>query len=230
MVREGFQSTSRAHSGKRCHPRKHQSMTRKPYLTLPARIGTMGHCPSPMSETYVSFDVETSGPVPGVHALLAVGACVVGAPDRTFYAELAPPPDARSVPAALRVHGLDPTALMATGSDPVLVGRDLAAWASAQSSTNRPVFVAFNAPFDWPFVVRLFYDAGVENPFGHSALDVKAFYMGLHGTTWSETRSSKLPNDYAVRPGRPHHALSDAVAQAASFARMLTRARSRPVH
>ena len=26
-----------------------------------------------------------------------------------------------------------------------------------------------------------------RNPFGHAALDIKAFYMGLHGSSWKET-------------------------------------------
>jgi len=31
-------------------------------------------------ELYVSVDVETSGPVPGIYSLLSVGACVVSSP------------------------------------------------------------------------------------------------------------------------------------------------------
>lgn len=177
-------------------------------------------------ETYVSVDVETGGPVAGVHALLSLGACVVGAAGRTFYAELQPREGTTSVQAALDVAGLDPGRLAVSGTDPDRAARDFARWVSEQAGQARPVFVAFNAPFDWPFVVRFFHDAGVENPFGFTALDTKAFYMGLHGTTWNETRSSQLLPPYAVRPDREHHALSDAVAQAESFSRMLAHARS----
>lgn len=179
-----------------------------------------------MPETYISVDVETGGPVAGVHALLSLGASIVGNAEQTFYAELRPRPETTCIQAALDVTGLDPERLALSGANPDRVARDFAAWVSEQAGPARPVFVAFNAPFDWPFVVRLFHDADVENPFGFSALDVKAFYMGLHGTTWDRTRSSQLPDAYALRPEREHHALSDAVAQAESFGRMLAHARS----
>ena len=178
------------------------------------------------SETYISVDVETGGPVPGIHPLLSLGACVVGDAEQTFYAELKPRPNTVSVQAALDATGLDPEQFAICGQEPVGAACRFAQWVAEVSAESRPVFVAFNAPFDWAFVVRFFHEANVENPFGFSALDIKAFYMGLHGTTWDQTRSSQLPNAYALRPDREHHALSDAVAQAASFARMLARARS----
>ncbi len=40
------------------------------------------------SEIFVSVDIETSGPVPGLFSLLSIGACLVHAPDVRFYAEL----------------------------------------------------------------------------------------------------------------------------------------------
>ncbi|MGS8295842.1 hypothetical protein ACQ93L_22750, partial [Escherichia coli] len=42
------------------------------------------------SEIFVSVDIETSGPVPGLFSLLSIGACLVHAPDVRFYAELKP--------------------------------------------------------------------------------------------------------------------------------------------
>lgn len=180
------------------------------------------------TETYISVDVETGGPIPGTHPLLSLGACVVGATDQRFYVEFKPAESTSSLAAALEVTGLNPDELSVTGTEPALAALDFADWVRRQAGGARPVFVAFNAPFDWAFVVRLFFEAGVENPFGHSALDIKAFYMGMCGTSWDDTRSSRLPTAYAVVPEREHHALSDAVAQAVSFERMLRNARSTP--
>ena len=57
-------------------------------------------------ERYFSVDVESSGPIPGKYSLLAIGACMVGSPDESFYAELKPiSPD--FVPEALKVAGFD---------------------------------------------------------------------------------------------------------------------------
>ena len=35
-----------------------------------------------MPDTYISVDIEASGPVPGEYSMLSLGACVVGATDR----------------------------------------------------------------------------------------------------------------------------------------------------
>lgn len=52
---------------------------------------------------------------------------------------------------------------------------------------SQPVFTAFNAPFDWMFINDYFHRYLGYNPFGHKALDIKAFYMGLRKTNWLKT-------------------------------------------
>src|ERR1700737_3220055 len=62
-----------------------------------------------------------------------------------------------------------------------------------------------------------------KNPFGVAPLDIKAYYMGLTGCSWDETRSSKLPE--SLKPSRTgkmrHNALSDALYQGEIFRRMM---------
>lgn len=36
-------------------------------------------------ELYISVDVETSGPVPGIYSLLSIGACLVSEPAQSIY-------------------------------------------------------------------------------------------------------------------------------------------------
>ena len=43
-----------------------------------------------MAEILISVDIEASGPIPGEYSMLALGACVVGAPEQSFYVELKP--------------------------------------------------------------------------------------------------------------------------------------------
>ena len=45
------------------------------------------------------------------------------------------------------------------------------------------VFVGFNAPFDWSFVNYYFHRFLGHNPFGFTAVDIKAYYMGAADTT-----------------------------------------------
>ena len=177
-------------------------------------------------EVFISVDVETSGPVPGLYALLSIGACVVDQEDKTFYIELCPPDKALILPGAVAATGIDMDRLRKEGVDPAVAAAEFASWICQVSGDIRPVFAAFNAPFDWPFVNDLFVRIGVDNPFGYTALDMKAFYMGLSGCSWDETRSSRLPEALQPSPVREHHALDDAVAQAMVFGKMLNYSRS----
>ena len=59
--------------------------------------------------------------------------------------------------------------------------RAFAAWLERVApSGSRPVFVALNAPFDWMFVADAAWRHLGRNPFGTSALDIKALYIGRH--------------------------------------------------
>jgi DNA polymerase III epsilon subunit-like protein len=176
----------------------------------------------PQEEAYVSVDIEASGPIPGDYSLLAIGACLVDEPDQTFYRELKPMSD-RFVADALAVSHLSLDDLKRRGADPAQSMRDFSRWVQKATSARRPVFVGFNAGFDWAFINWYFHHFMVENPFGISALDIKSYYMGLAGTSWEATRSSQIPAEYRDpdRSEHTHNALQDALEQAAMFARML---------
>ncbi|MBI3001924.1 MAG: 3'-5' exonuclease [Deltaproteobacteria bacterium] len=171
------------------------------------------------NETFISVDIEASGPVPGTYSMLALGASVVGKTDQHFYAELGPISDA-SVATAMAVVGRTLEDFGQSGRDPVDVMSEFGAWVREVSGSGKPVFVGFNAAFDWAFVNWYFETFRTENPFGIGALDIKSFYMGMSGCTWQETRSSRLPDKYRGKAPHTHNALSDAVEQASIFERM----------
>jgi hypothetical protein len=85
------------------------------------------------------------------------------------------------------------------------------------------VFVAFNAPFDWMFVCDYFHRFLGRNPFGHSALDVKSLFMGVLGTSWSDTSLDEASRRIFDGRAINHHALEDAVVQGEIFRRLLTK-------
>jgi DNA polymerase III epsilon subunit-like protein len=86
---------------------------------------------------------------------------------------------------------------------------------------EQPYFLAFNAAFDWMFVNYYFIHFLGHNPFGHAAIDIKAFYMGLSGVPWSQTTWRNIDSKYKTEHGLTHHALQDALDQANVFKRML---------
>jgi hypothetical protein len=89
---------------------------------------------------------------------------------------------------------------------------------------NRPVFVALNAPFDWMFVDDYFQRYLGHNPFGHSALDIKAYFMGATGSTWSETSLKHIAAHLKRDTQLVDNALHDAQDQGAIFRQILRKA------
>jgi len=179
-------------------------------------------------EAYVSVDVETAGPNPSQYSLLSIGACLVADPQRTFYVELQPVND-NATPEALEVSRLSLKELAKRGLPPAEAMARFEAWLAAEIPTGQqPIFVAFNAPFDWMFVNDYFHRFLGRNPFGHAALDLKAFYMGLTGVHWSETTMRYVAARYLSDRQLMHHALRDAQDQAELFQKMLAEAAARP--
>lgn len=181
---------------------------------------------------YFSVDLETSGPVPGRHNLLSIGLTHVRRlqgsyqPMASHYVELRPVfPEFEE--AAMRVNGLDRERLEKEGRPPAEAMKALVTWVDEQNqSRQRPVFVAHNAPFDWMFWAYHVGHAGLENPFGFSALDTKALAMGALGLPWEDTSLKTvagLVHASHPDPSQLHHAGEDARHTARVFCALMNR-------
>lgn len=171
---------------------------------------------------YISVDIETAGPNPADYALLAIGACTLDEPPEEFYIEIQPKMLAIS-PEAYAVHGLDPRRLQETGVPPADAMHQFAEWVVRVTPPDaRPVFVSLNAPFDWMFVNDYFFHYLEENPFGHSALDIKALFMGLHRVSWDQTGYDQISSRYRFQRQLLHNALQDARDQGKLFGKILS--------
>jgi ribonuclease T len=181
---------------------------------------TMNETKTP-PETFISIDVETAGPFPGRYALLSIGACTVAENPSTFYVELKPDRQESQAEAVaisqlsledLNEHGLEPKEAMQRFAD----------WLDERVSPGlRPIFAAFNAPFDWMFINDYFFRYLGYNPFGHSALDIKSYFMGQADVAWSQTSMREVGLRYLGKRQLAHNALQDALDQAKIFRRML---------
>lgn len=171
--------------------------------------------------SYISVDVETAGPIPSRYALLSIGACTIGEPRQSFYVELQPDLDLED-PQAMAIHHLDLQTLKRTGLPPKDALTKFNQWLAAVTpSGSQPLFVAFNAPFDWSFINDSFIRYLGTNPFGHTAVDIKAVYMGLSGKPWRETSGEYLHRIYNNARVLTHNAMEDAVDQAVIFEGLL---------
>lgn len=173
-------------------------------------------------EVYISVDIEAAGPFPPKYSMLSLGACEVDNSENSFYVEMKPI-NRSFIKKAISVGGFSIESLMRSGTDPSEAMKLFKKWIIKTSGNNVPVFVGFNAPFDWQYVNWYFFEFIGSNPFGINALDIKAYYMGISGTNWLNTSSSKLPEWLRRKDKIKHHALSDAVAQGEIFHKLLLR-------
>jgi hypothetical protein len=183
-------------------------------------------------DVYISADVETDGPIPGVYSLLSVGLAVAGTFDGTsfipadptqdvFYRELRP--TGRVVDAdALAVSGLDRARLLRDGADPAVVMAEATAWVAAVAEGRRPVLVAYPAVFDFPWLHWYFMTFTGSSPFGFSGcLDMKTMYAVKAGVPLGLAVKSRMPAALRSRRPHTHNALDDAVEQADLFANLM---------
>lgn len=175
--------------------------------------------PGPV-ECLISVDVETAGPIPAEYSLLSIGACLVDDPGQRFYVELQPT-HLREDPRASAVHGLSLERLAREGRPPAEAMAAFEAWVhQVVGADGLPVFVGFNAAFDWMFVADHFHRFLGRNPFGHAPLDIKAYYMGAADVPFRDTSHRRLEARYPGMESLQHHALQDAVDQAHLFRRI----------
>ena len=174
-----------------------------------------------MNEIYICVDVETAGPIPSQYAMLSIGACLVTDPSVTFYIELQPD-RLDSLPEAMGISGLSLDSLKLHGIAPLEAMESFSDWVNSVVPTgSKAVFVALNAPFDWMFINDYFHRYLGHNPFGHSALDIKAYFMGFAGVPWSETSMKHITAHFLNEKHLIHNALRDAQDQAEIFLEML---------
>ncbi len=158
---------------------------------------------------------------------MSIGACDVDDETKTFACEIKP--INRNVdPKALAVTGLSLDTLDQSAFTPEDAMQKFCAWAKSLAGDDGTlVFVGLNAAFDWSFVNYYFHKYLGENPFGFSALDIKAYYMGAIGCKWSDTRSSRMAAHLKPKRRGDHKALHDAQYQAELF-RLVQARRVRP--
>jgi Exonuclease len=184
-------------------------------------------------DLYISADVESDGPVPGVFSLLSFGLAVVGRYDgrrferqrlreRTFYRELRPISE-HYEEEALAVNRLDRDRLLREGAPPEQAMTDAKEWVMSLSDGHRPVLVAYPVAFDWSFLYWYFERFALGgSPFGHSScLDIRTLYQAITGTVFDRSGKDAMPQFLRPREPHTHDALDDAIEQGELFANLM---------
>ncbi len=182
-----------------------------------------------MSEIYVSTDVETDGPIPGINSMLSFASAAY-LPDKTlistFEANLEPLPEASPNPETMAWWQTQPEAWAACRQN--LQQPEKAMWQYIgwlKNLPDKPVFVGYPVVFDFMWMYWYLIRFTGESPFSFSALDIKSYAMAMMKSEFRETIKRTMPRHWFDKLPHTHQALDDALEQGALFCNMLKESR-----
>jgi hypothetical protein len=176
-------------------------------------------------EIYVSTDIETDGPVPGINSMLSFASAVFTADKKilsTFTANLETLPEASADAATMEWWATKPEAWQACRLDlqsPVQVMPRYVEW--LKGLPGRPVFVGYPAAFDFMYITYYLYRFAGESPFQYFALDIKSYVMAVLKMKFLDVSKSNMPPAWFDELPYTHVALDDAISQGALFCNIL---------
>ena len=174
-------------------------------------------------EIYVSTDIETDGPIPGVNSMLSFASAAYdqkGQQRGVFTANLETLPDAKPHARTMAWWEDQPRAWAACRENPQPPEQAMETYVAwVESLPGRPVFVAYPLLFDMMFVHWYLMRFVGRSPFSHSGIDIKTMaYVAMGTTAYREATKRNMPARWKDRKARHSHvALDDAREQGALF-------------
>ncbi len=178
-----------------------------------------------MTEIYVSTDVETDGPCPGLNSMLSFASAAYLADKTligTFSANLELLPGASGHPETMKWWETQTDAWAACRQNlqsPEQAMREYTVW--LKGLPGKPVFVGYPVVFDYMFVQWYLHKFTGSSPFSFFALDIKTYAMALLKTEFRETTKAVMPAHWFDNLPHTHKALDDALEQGVLFCNML---------
>lgn len=176
-------------------------------------------------EIYVSTDVETNGPIPGIYSMLSMGSAAFS-PDKkllsTFSANFELLPDAEADPDTMEWWKTQPEAWKAHRENieqPEIIMPKYVKW--LKELPGKPIFVGYPAGFDFLFVYWYLIKFAKESPFSFSALDIKSYAAAVLGSNYKDAVKRNMPKEWFDNAPHNHKALDDAIGQGLLFCNML---------
>jgi hypothetical protein len=178
-------------------------------------------------EIFISLDVETDGPCPGLNSMLALGAAAFhsdGTELGTWYSTLHVLPDAYSNQATDDWWRTQPVALAEVLRNRCLASEcipQFATWLDGMSAVGRLTAVAWPAAFDFSYVSYYLWRFAQRNPLGFSCLDTRSYMNGLANYPSYQglpiKDGQKLSGKISKAGLRSHVAVDDAIEQGRVF-------------
>jgi hypothetical protein len=182
---------------------------------------------TPKPEVYISFDVESNGPMPGFHSMYSFGACSFtlesGFLD-SIGRNLEVLPGAIEDRRTMNEFWAQPenhAAFWAARKDPKPIKQamhELDQWCrNQQLKDHKLVFVAGPAGFDWTYLSWYMYHAkGDKSVFYHACLDIRSYVAGMLKQNYRATGKGSYPSEwFDLSLPHTHVAQDDAIEQGA---------------
>lgn len=127
--------------------------------------------------TLIVVDVESDGPVQGIHSMVCFGAVIVEEGlSRTFYGQVKPI-GLEYIPDALAVSGFSREE-HEKFDDPITVMQNFATWIKANVK-DKPILISDNNGYDAAWINYYFHRFYGSNPFGWSSRRIGDLYCGM---------------------------------------------------
>lgn len=174
-------------------------------------------------QIYFSFDIEADGPIPGENSMLSIGVVAVNRQGKqlgAFYTAIDPLPGAEQNQDTMLWWDQNPKAWQEVNSNtvpPEDAVQGLHRW-TMQFRYNK-VWAAYPAGFDFTFL--RYYMCRYRGIFTLSCLDMKTLGATILEIPYNQATKRNFPKSWKFRATFPHHALSDAEAQAKMLVAML---------
>lgn len=176
---------------------------------------------------YVSIDIESDGPCPGLNSMLSLGAAAFrpdGTLVSTFSANLTSLPGAernRDTTIFWIRHAAAWLQATENAREPLVVMREFKQWLETLPGSASITPIAYPAGFDFTWVYYYCHRFLGSSPFSFQCLDLKTYAMSILGTEFRHTSKRTMPSNW-FDPNRKHThvAVDDAVEQGHMFFRM----------
>jgi hypothetical protein len=161
-----------------------------------------------VTETYVSTDIETDGPIPGPNSMLSLGSVAfdsAGKEIAAFEINLETLPGAASDPKTMEWWQTQPEAWKAARANPVEAGAAMKRYLDwVEALPGKPVFVAYPLLFDMMFVYWYLIRFCGRSPFSFSGIDIKTMaYAAMGSESYREASKKHMPKHW-LPPAAPH--------------------------
>lgn len=181
-----------------------------------------------MKEIYISVDIETDGPIPGVYSMLSLGAAAFkpdGTLISTFSVNLKTLSGAKEHPDTMKWWKSQKEAWEAHRKktiDPKAGMERFVKWTKGlTSSGEKLVCVGYPAGFDFTFLYWYLINFVDYSPFSFSCLDIKTYAMAVLGTNYRDTTKRNFPKRWFPKVKHTHIAEEDAIEQGMLFCNIL---------